>query len=68
MIKIENVEINGTKFIHTYSDAGYTIRQKENGAEYSDAIDPADMVRTYTETENKIETPPELNNITTNKD
>ncbi len=68
MIKTENVEINGLKLVHTYSDAGYTIRQNENCEEYYDAIDPADMVRTYTETENKIEIPPELYNITTNKD
>ena len=58
MIKIENVEINGLKLVHTYSDAGYTISQNESGVEYSDAIDPADSVRTYTETENKIEKEP----------
>ena len=68
MIKIENVEINGLQLVRTYSDSGYTIMQKENGEEYYDAIDPADMVRTYTETENKIETPPEPYDITTHKD
>ena len=39
--------INGKDFIRTYSDSGhYVVR---DGVEYSEAIDPAEFGRTYTE-------------------
>lgn len=56
MIKVETVTINGRTFIRTYSDSGYTIKQDSTGAIYSEAIDPADSGRTYTETEEEIAT------------
>lgn len=47
MIKTENLTINGKAFIRTYSDSGhYVVR---DGVEYSEAIDPAEFGRTYTE-------------------
>lgn len=47
MIKTEEMTINGKPFIRTYSDSGcYVVR---DGVEYSEAIDPAEFGRTYTE-------------------
>lgn len=47
MIKTEAMTIGATAFIRTYSDAGrYVVRE---GVEYSEAIDPAEFGRTYTE-------------------
>lgn len=47
MIQTETFYINGREFIRTYSDAGrYVVR---DGIEYSEACDPAEYGRTYTE-------------------
>lgn len=47
MIVQEHFDINGRDFIRTYSDAGcYVVR---DGIAYSEACDPADFGRTYTE-------------------
>ena len=47
MIYAENVIINGRDFTRTYSDAGrYVVRE---GVAYSEAYDPAEYGRTYTE-------------------
>ena len=43
------------KFIHTYSDAGFTILQVSTGIEYADAWDLKDRPQEYTETENPLE-------------
>ena len=43
------------KFIHSYSDAGYTILQTSTGIEYLDAMDLKEYPQEYTETENKID-------------
>jgi len=49
MIKTEALTIGTKAFIRTYSDAGrYVVRE---GVEYSEAIDPAEFGRTYTEGE-----------------
>jgi hypothetical protein len=49
MIVTETYELNGRQFVHTYSDVGcYVVR---DGVAYSDAIDPAEYGRTYTEGE-----------------
>lgn len=56
MIKSETVTINGHTFIRTYSDSGYMIKQDGTGAVYSEAVDPVDSGRTYTETEEEIAT------------
>lgn len=53
MIVTETITINGNQYSHTYSNSGYTIER--DGVEYSDAIDPLDSGRVYTETKNKIE-------------
>ena len=42
-------------FIHTYSDAGFYILQKDTGIEYSDAMDLKEYAQEYEETEHKIE-------------
>lgn len=55
MIKVETVTINGRTFIRTYSDSGYMIKQDGTGALYSEAVDPDDSGRTYTETDELIE-------------
>ena len=43
----EHFDVNGKDFIRTYSDAGrYVVR---DGEEYSEACDPAEFERIYTE-------------------
>ena len=49
-----NIEIGGREFVKTYSDTGFYIER--DGARYSEAIDPADIPREYTETNEPIET------------
>lgn len=49
MIVTESLTINGRAFIRTYSDSGYMVERE--GVMYSEAIDPAEMGRTYTETD-----------------
>ena len=56
MIKSETITINGRTFVRTYSDANRMIKQDGTGAVYSEAYDPADSGRTYTETEAEIAT------------
>ena len=47
MIVQEHFDVNGRDFIRTTSDAGrYVVR---DGVEYSEACDPAEFGRTYTE-------------------
>ena len=47
MIVQEHFDVNGRDFIRTTSDAGrYVVR---DGVEYSEACDPAELGRTYTE-------------------
>ena len=57
MIVKENIEIGGKEFVKQYSDGGFYIER--DGAKYSDAIDPADIERTYTETDEPIEGEPQ---------
>ena len=48
-IVTEHFDVNGRDFIRTISDAGrYVVR---DGIEYSEACDPAEFGRTYTEGE-----------------
>ena len=54
MIKNENLTIGGREFVKTYSDAGYMVER--DGVRYSEAIDPAEFGRQYTETDEPIET------------
>jgi len=53
MIVKENLEIGGKAFVKTYSDKGFYIER--DGARYSEAIDPADIPREYTETDEPID-------------
>lgn len=49
MIVQEHFDVSGRDFVRTYSDAGrYVMR---DGVEYSEACDPAEFGRTYTEGE-----------------
>lgn len=45
---------DGTVLVRTYSDAGMYIIQDGTGMEYSEAVDPEKMHRTYTESDKKI--------------
>ena len=49
MIKTEQLQINGKAFVRTYSDRGMMIERE--GLVYSEAVDPAELGHTYTETE-----------------
>ena len=53
MIVKTTKEINGKVYDYTYSDAGMMIER--DGAQYSEAIDPIDSGREYTETDIPIE-------------
>ena len=52
MIKTENLTINGKAFIKTYSDKGMMVER--DGVRYSEAIDPAEFGRQYTETDEPV--------------
>lgn len=56
MIETETITMNGRTFVRTYSDANRMIKQDGTWAVYSEAYDPADSGRTYTETEEEIAT------------
>ena len=58
MIITEQLTINDRPFTKNYSDSGYYIER--DGVRYSEAIDPAELGRTYTETDVPIETEAEL--------
>ena len=49
MIQTEIITSNGRQLTRTWSDAGYLIER--DGVQYSEAVDPADAGRTYTETD-----------------
>ena len=46
---------DGTVLVRTYSDSNHYIIQDGTGIEYSEAIDPENMNRTYIESERTIE-------------
>jgi hypothetical protein len=54
MIVKTTKEINGIEYDYTYSDAGMMIER--NGARYSEAVDPMNSGREYTETDEPIAT------------
>ena len=56
MIVKENLTINGRDFIRTYSDK--EMRVEREGILYSEAIDPAEFGREYTETNMPINDEP----------
>ena len=53
MIKTEQLTINNKQFTKNYSDAGFMIER--DGVQYSEAIDPSEFGRTYTETDIPVE-------------
>ena len=58
MIITEQLTINDRPFTKNYSDSGYYIER--DGVRYSEAIDPSELGRTYTETNVPIETEADL--------
>ena len=46
-------EINGVVYDYAYSDSGYMIER--DGVLYSEAVDPIDSGRVYTETDEPVE-------------
>ena len=54
MIVKTTKEINGVVYDYTYSDSDMMIER--NGEMYSEAVDPLDCDRTYSETDNPAET------------
>ena len=55
MIKTETYTIDGKDFVRTYSDKGMKIHGGMPEAHYDEACDPAELGRTYTETDIPIE-------------
>lgn len=53
MIITEELTINGTEFVKTYSDKGMMVER--DGVRYSEAIDPKQFGRTYSETDEPID-------------
>ena len=53
MIVQKTKEINGVVYSYTYSDSGYMIER--DGVRYSEAVDPLDSGRLYTETNEPID-------------
>lgn len=54
MIRTEQITVNSKLFVRTYSDTNHIER---DGILYTEAIDPAGLERTYTESEEGL---PEL--------
>ena len=53
MIKTELIMVDGRQLRRTWSDAGFMIER--DGAMYSEAVDPAEFDRVYTETDMPVE-------------
>ncbi len=53
MIKTELITVDERQLRRTWSDAGFMIER--DGAMYSEAVDPAEFDRVYTETDILIE-------------
>ena len=52
MIVTENLYVDGKEYIRTYSSEGVYLERE--GARYSEAIDPVELNREYTETDEVI--------------
>lgn len=63
MIKTEIITVNGRQLQRTWSDGDFYIER--DGARYSEAVDPLDSGRTYTETDEPIEENAELEDYKT---
>ena len=53
MIKTELITVDERQFRKTWSDAGFMIER--DGAVYSEAVDPVEFDRVYTETDMSVE-------------
>ena len=53
MIIKKTKEINGVMYDYAYSDSGFMIER--DGARYSEAVDPLNSDRVYTESDEPIE-------------
>ena len=53
MIKTELIVVDGFQLRRTWSDAGFMIER--DGAVYSEAVDPVEFDRVYTETDMPLE-------------
>lgn len=53
MILTESLTINNKQFTKTYSSSGFMVER--DGVQYSEAIDPSEFGRTYTETDIPVE-------------
>lgn len=51
MVQTEQITIGTKQFVRTYSDAGFLIHGGSPEGDYAEAIDPAELGRTYTETD-----------------
>lgn len=56
MILTESLTINNKQFTKTYSSSGFMIER--DGVQYSEAVDPSELGRTYTETDIPIDIEP----------
>lgn len=55
MIKTESFFVGENEFVRTYSDSGMMIHGGVPEGDYTEATDPAELGRTYTETDIPIE-------------
>ena len=55
-IVTEHFDVNGRDFVRTYSDRGMMIHGGSPEGDYSEANDPAEFGRTYTETNIPVDT------------
>ena len=55
MIVQETLKVGARDFVRTYSDAGFMIHGGSPEGDYSEACDPAELDRTYTETDIPID-------------
>ena len=53
MIKTELIAVDGRQLRRTWSDTGFMIER--DGAVYSEAVDPMEFDRVYTETDMSVE-------------
>ena len=53
MIKTELITVDNRQLRRTWSDAGFMIER--DGAVYSEAVDPVEFDRVYTETDMSVE-------------
>lgn len=63
MIITETLTIGDKQYVRTYSDRGMMIHGGFPEADYSEAVDPAELGRVYTETDIPIESETEAEEL-----